>query len=471
MDNHNDKSIVKKKECEIFRTKKKIRNILLNNPVQLINDQGLVLDNNEATESFLFDRMESDFSTQMDDLDSIFEVFIYSSRETENLMRRYEKIIKTLSNLGGISYFMIFLEYIIVMDIREYCLMKRLVNFLYIFPKKKSLKQNNSSEMQSDIVSNSSTKKEKPEISKKNVIEIIPIANDNLASFSKEKNTSERQSEIVSNSSTKKEKLEISKKNAIELIPIPKDNLAKDNATNSNFILPKIIIDDIPDLGSLENIEKKFPEQCVLTLDKKLKIPNEEAGSIEKEMIKGKKLSKISSFFRKKELDKFKNFAHYQQNENVDNNLDIGFWEYMKLKFSLFCKCQKLNSTQKLFEKAKKMALQEMDFFLIMQKLQEIEKIKLVLLSPEQIKLFNLLTKPMIFEQDGVCEELQREDGFAMSVMLENSKKLSDRMVMKDVLEYYRKVKDNKGDEIDERLIMLVDKPLEQFENYYRKHT
>lgn len=42
---------------------------------------------------------------------------------------------------------------------------------------------------------------------------------------------------------------------------------------------------------------------------------------------------------------------------------------------------------------------------------------------------------------------------------------------MKDVLEYYRKVKDNKGDEIDERLIMLVDKPLEQFENYYRKHT
>jgi hypothetical protein len=105
--------------------------------VQLINDEGLILEDNKVTDSFTLDRIETDFKS--DTSDSIFEVLIYSSRDTQISLRRYEKFIKVLANLGGISYFMVFLEFALVMGIREYKLMKHLVNYLYSFPMKGSM--------------------------------------------------------------------------------------------------------------------------------------------------------------------------------------------------------------------------------------------------------------------------------------------------------------------------------------------
>ena len=109
--------------------------------IDFINDEGLFTEQNVLNQSFLFEKMESDFTT--DNSDSLFEVQIFSSRETQIMVRRYERVLKVLANLGGISYFMVFLEYLIVMAVREYCLMRYLVNYLYSFPLKASRKKNN----------------------------------------------------------------------------------------------------------------------------------------------------------------------------------------------------------------------------------------------------------------------------------------------------------------------------------------
>ena len=100
--------------------------------VQLVNDDGLVFDNNDVTESFAFDNMKSDFT--MDPSHPIFEVAIYSSRERQVMFRQYQKIMGACANLAGIANVLIWIELIIVMIVRDYSLMKRMVNFLYTFP-------------------------------------------------------------------------------------------------------------------------------------------------------------------------------------------------------------------------------------------------------------------------------------------------------------------------------------------------
>ena len=182
------------------------------------------------------------------------------------------------------------------------------------------------------------------------------------------------------------------------------------------------------------------------------------------------KINRITNLFgrKKKELEKFENFAQFQQEENKKRKLDIGFWEYMKLKIKPWFKCIKINSTQKLFLQAQKRALGEIDFFMMLRKLQEIDKIKLILFSPEQIKLFNLLSKPMIFNEEDISEDIRRDDGFKISMNLNNSKMLSDRSVMREVLEYYKNIKEKKGNKIDEKLLSLIEQSLEQFNKYYK---
>jgi len=397
--------------------------------VQVINDEGLILEDNKVTDSFTFDRIETDFTSDLSD--SIFEVLIYSSRETQISLRRYEKFIKVLANLGGISYFMVFLEFALVMGIREYKLMKHLVNYLYSFPMKgpmrtSSPKPINGSEL---TITKSPPDSEKPE-SMKGGLQNFPTE---TVCFSTRYSTT------------------------------------RDYTTrHSIFIPPKQIVDETPDLNS---VEKEFIEKDPLNKETKLQIPSEKIGtpiSLGSRSEKTK-INIMASLFgrKKKELETFENFAEFQQEENKKRKLDIGFWEYLKLKIKPWFKCIKINSTQKLFLQAQKRALGEIDYFMVLRKLQEIDKIKLILFSPEQIKLFNLLSKPMIFEEEEISDEIQREDGFRIAMRMDNLKMMTDRSVMREVLEYYKKIKEKKGSKIDERLLNLIEQSLEQFNKYY----
>jgi len=393
--------------------------------VQVINDEGLILEDNKVTDSFTFDRIETDFTSDLSD--SIFEVLIYSSRETQISLRRYEKFIKVLANLGGISYFMVFLEFALVMGIREYKLMKHLVNYLYSFPMKGR-----------GITSGS-----KPTNDFELKITRIPPDPENL------------------------ENIQTTQRNNLQNFPV---EIVGFSTRDSFFIPQKHIVDETPDLNS---VEKEFTKNNT-TLHKAIELQN----PFQKKGItiildppaEKTKINRLTNLFgrKKKELDKFENFAQFQQEENKKRKLDIGFWEYMKLKIKPWFKCIKINSTQKLFLQAQKRALGEIDFFMMLRKLQEIDKIKLILFSPEQIKLFNLLSKPMIFDEEEISEEIRRDDGFKISMNLNNSKMLSDRSVMREVLEYYKNIKEKKGNKIDEKLLSLIEQSLEQFNKYYK---
>ena len=409
------------------------RMILYFNEVQFINDDGLVFENNAVKESFAFDKMESDFT--MDSSDCIFEIDIFSSRQTQVMIRRYEKLMAAFAYLGGLGNMLICLELIIVMNVREYSLMKRLVNFLYSFPMMKTTPKMECT----------------PEDNRLN-IKINPI--DTV--------------EILMKTLTTTEKLTSTE--------IPQAKFF-----NTPLLQKDLMEDSTPDLKLDEQEFSLNEKNCAIQLeeyphikDNPLPILNDNSSlhitPDKKKMEKKPKINKKNSIFKLKndELGTFENFAQFQTKENEKYKLDISYCDYLFYKLSHFCKCMRRNRVQKLYGEAQSRALVEMDFFMILRKIQEIEKIKQILFSPQQINVFNLLSKPMVFAENENSDIMKNKNEFKMTIMMEKAKKVSDQDIMKEVLDYYLILKENKGSEIDERLLAMVDRSLEEFGKHYK---
>lgn len=56
-----------------------------------------------------------------------------------------------------------------------------------------------------------------------------------------------------------------------------------------------------------------------------------------------------------------------------------------------------MTDNEKMILQAEEIFEKEIDFVTILEKLQEIEKLKFLLLSPTQLSLFNLLGKPTLY--------------------------------------------------------------------------
>lgn len=380
--------------------------------VDIISDEGFFLEENILTESFVFEKIENDFTT--DNSGTFFEIRIFGSRETQIMTRRYERVIKVLANLGGISYFMVFLEYFLVMTVREYCLMSHLINFLYSFPLKKTSGKKNKKKL--NLIRRSRTETRIHET----LINFCPKIPENQIP------------EVRINFYPK-----IHDEAKINMKTLPKDSVEapRFSLRETNYIYPKKIADEISDMRSVEN-------ECLETAKEKSK---------------------------KSEFGTFERFADFQQHEQKDKKIKISFWEYYKIKLATCFPCFKMNQRQRKFMKAQRKALEEMDFFMILRKLQEVEKLKHVLLSPEQIKLFNLSSKPMIFDEKDICDEIKKEDGFKMSQLIEKSLIVSPGNGMKEIVDYYKKIRQNKSSKVDERLLILVEESMKWFSNHFQK--
>ena len=93
-----------------------------------------------------------------------------------------------------------------------------------------------------------------------------------------------------------------------------------------------------------------------------------------------------------------------------------------------------------------------------MLKLQEIDKLKFILLSPLQLSLFNLLDKPVIHcDDDGFNEE-------NLQIRLSNliMEKISSSEKQK-IIDNYRLLKLEKKSKVDKRLLQLIEDQINLF--------
>ena len=162
------------------------------------------------------------------------------------------------------------------------------------------------------------------------------------------------------------------------------------------------------------------------------------------------KLDKIKSLMQRKPSI-FQTFFSMQVHKNT---LKLTISEYLFYLFSgLFC--FKKSCKQQLISKAEKAFKQDLDIVSIIEKIHDIEKLKILLLNEDQLSLFNYLSKPMIapndMEESPTTQKLSKSNLKMAGLMNISQKTLN-------VEEIYKRVIHKKDeDKVNSRLIDLFD--------------
>ena len=116
-----------------------------------------------------------------------------------------------------------------------------------------------------------------------------------------------------------------------------------------------------------------------------------------------------------------------------------------------------LSHDEEVFEKSEKIYEKELDYIEILKKLQDVDKLKRILLNKNQLILFNLLTKPVIHLNDKMVRR-----SFSINLgRLSKKKEENFEEDLKMALDYYEKEKDI--NEIDQRLFKILNDDMEVF--------
>ena len=145
-----------------------------------------------------------------------------------------------------------------------------------------------------------------------------------------------------------------------------------------------------------------------------------------------------------------KNLQCYLKMKRKESRFDLGRFGYLRLL--LKHKKWKLTETEQLYMNGEKQVLNELDAVSILRKLQDVEKLKKVLLTQNQLYFFDLLSRPMIKLQDKE-RKFSVEDGEGERFIIE---------------ERYWKLREKaRSSEVDERILKMLDEDVYSFmENF-----
>ena len=97
-----------------------------------------------------------------------------------------------------------------------------------------------------------------------------------------------------------------------------------------------------------------------------------------------------------------------------------------------------------------------------MENFQEIDKLKMILFNKEQLMLFNLIAKPEIFIEQEEKEMHANNPGIMISSYLKGLDQRNDENLV-DLAVYYNKIKQKNSDDLEGRLIKLIDVDMKKY--------
>ena len=148
-------------------------------------------------------------------------------------------------------------------------------------------------------------------------------------------------------------------------------------------------------------------------------------------------------------------FRKYASIKKKENKINLNFFDlFNKKNRKIF-----INKVKALKTAHSKID-NDLDILNIMEKFQEIDKLKLILFNKEQLMLFNLIAKPEIFIED---EEIQSNNpGVMISSLLKGFDQRNDKNLV-DLAVYYNKIKQKDSDDLEGRLIKLIDIDMKKY--------
>ena len=135
--------------------------------------------------------------------------------------------------------------------------------------------------------------------------------------------------------------------------------------------------------------------------------------------------------------------------ENEKKSLKINLFEYIKSKLPCFSK----NSKIALFDKAEKLIQEELNIVHILEKVKELEKLKIILLNNEQLALFNLIAKPLIWTNLDGRQKEEKTPAMEISELIFHSKREETNF---EILNRYIGTNEQDLSEIDKRILKLL---------------
>ena len=453
-------SLISNEFSQIDLTMRKSLNIYLKN-LQITTDDAYIFNNNGLVNDIIFDFKEVDqyIISEITDNAALFTCNFYSSRKTQRIKRLYQKLDEAFANLGGMANIVMIFGFLFTSFEKSLDLKKKIMNSLYSFQNYKQIKQKKSAK-----IFNSFGEKE------------IEIENLHSNLGLKQEDLDYDDSNKVKRTLTENNKInDNGENNEINEEVLQNNEEITNNSPNSpiirNFMVTKII--------------KAFTTQKNVKEPKNLTNKDENASivpKIQSETTIRKIMKMNSSFFNSlkkirikssQNLEKMRNaekFEEFKNNSSQNSKLKFNFFELIQMKLKqAFSK--DLSNKEKLFIKGVEYHDNELEIVSIFRKLQEIEKLKIVLFNKEQTTLFNLIDKPLIYLEN---DEDNRK-GFQrtitanqrMTQMLQSGHENSQGN-LKKIFEHFDSLeKKSQLTEIDKRLMSLVDENLTKFANNF----
>ena len=145
-----------------------------------------------------------------------------------------------------------------------------------------------------------------------------------------------------------------------------------------------------------------------------------------------------------------------EEQEKRPGQAKLSFKEFMKIKIGM--PCWKMTKKERMFSEAYDQYPSEIDLIKIIQKMQEIDKLKYILLNNEQCKLLELLVKPTF-----CCKsETVSMRGLTLANVAQGEMKGTkgeEKEILVKMQKYYWKVHEDgeKASDIDRRLLKLLE--------------
>lgn len=370
-------------------------------------DDGFIFENDKTLNSYQHGEIAIDiFSSDNTANNDIKQTYIFYLSDLENITtRRYQTFQQILAQMGGIFQFLMIFGYFLARIENRYNLLKLFSNEMFIFQtitKKKEKKNSTKLQMQPNLANS------QPQ----------PISN--------------KENNVISTDTEKIEKFVFEFKNQKKF-----DHLES-----------KVIEDEIPEPESIRDQKESIKKTNNITS------PN----IIYKMNNKKKRFSTLRGIFKNKTVENINNkpevvnhlndLNEYQKIKSKESHFSLNFLKYLNLVF-LKRKKWKLDLKEKLFLKGEKQIDKQLDLVNILKILQDVEKIKRILLSKEQLYLFNLLSKPMI-RLPKKHNDVPNDSRLKFSLC--DNKKINKDIAVKAYL-----TAKEKNSELDQRILELLD--------------
>lgn len=477
--------------------------------VVLINDGDYIFENNEITEAHIYSHAEVETKLRGNDNDDVLSIAnFFSDQNTQFMVRRYQKFSEVVAQLGGMGSVLISVGFIVLSLYHRFQNIMEMANNSYNFQKIQRKTQGKEEKDEQKLDSNrafigreslhseknatisqqriSHIFKSEVEMRKKSVFSPDTPkkkrSNDNINKFEKfevkhhenlenpKENYNEEnigENETIDNNKNNNKNNKNDKNNKInENYTKPtEEKQPLSSSKKDTFKLQKKELADSFHTLTIECDEKKFNSK-ENEINSEIKLSSNIKLNISPTHSPGKspgRSRRVSLFKKKTAQDQtlLRKFQEIQAQHKKNYELNFSFYEYLKYKVKSFFN-RKLNDREKLFEKACEKVQDDMDIYKIMNKIKEIDRLKVVMMGEKNIKLFDFLAGHMIYlDQDEVHEDDMRTSSYKISKSLA---KIENEKELVELIEYFESLKSSAEASMQEkRLVDLLEDKIQLF--------